>query len=449
VKEVLKIGDSELESVGTRPAIRLRNEVLAVVHLQEALSLGLNGSHEEAKDPRMPVVIVDCEEKKIGLGVDKVIGTGEIVIKSLSRHYREIEGLIGASILGNGRIALIVDVEALVRQYYHGEGNERTFTDSNIFNFQASIRRSDGIPVALERPTGENETDESSEVLEVSEVPEGEEVLVGEELPSGGDNVPEVAVEAVEDPQAESTGYEAQTGESQEVSEVLAGEEVPESGEEAEGAQESPSPEELAQEISEGKGALLEEIHNAGAIQASMAVSKLTGQEIRVSFPESQIITLSDVANNLGGEEVPVGGIYVGLAGELSGGMLIVLPEEHLLKFHEFLYRQQSGTCTSLEEVDFSGISELGNILSASFICAMSDETKLGIKNEAPEIIVDMCLSVIDSVLARFNQPGERILLTKALLFISESEEVVCHLLMFLEPESLQRLIDVLGSELG
>jgi two-component system chemotaxis sensor kinase CheA len=62
-------------------------------------------------------VVLDYEDKRIGLGVDRIIGTGEIVIKSLSRHYREIQGLIGASILGNGRIALIVDVEAMIRHY--------------------------------------------------------------------------------------------------------------------------------------------------------------------------------------------------------------------------------------------------------------------------------------------------------------------------------------------
>ena len=63
-------------------------------------------------------------------------------------------------------------------------------------------------------------------------------------------------------------------------------------------------------------------------------------------------------------------------------------------------------------------------------------------KSEPAEISVDMCQSVIDSVLARFNLPGERVLLTKALLFSSGTEEVVCHLLMFMEPDSLNAMID-------
>ena len=63
---------------------------------------------------RLPVVVVDFEGRKIGLEVERIHGTREVVIKSLSRHYREVDGLIGASILGNGKIALIVDVETMI-----------------------------------------------------------------------------------------------------------------------------------------------------------------------------------------------------------------------------------------------------------------------------------------------------------------------------------------------
>ncbi len=59
-------------------------------------------------------MIVEFEGTKIGLEVERIIGTREVVIKSLSRHYREVAGFIGASILGNGTIALIVDVPSLI-----------------------------------------------------------------------------------------------------------------------------------------------------------------------------------------------------------------------------------------------------------------------------------------------------------------------------------------------
>ena len=188
----------------------------------------------------------------------------------------------------------------------------------------------------------------------------------------------------------------------------------------------------------------VKEINNEGAVQASMALSRLTSREIRVSFPESQIIKLGEIPDLLGGPEAPVGGIYVGIEGDLEGGIMMVLPATGMLAFHDQMYGHPQGTCQCIEQVDMSAISELGNILAASFINAISNGTKLTVKSDSPEISVDMCEPVIDSVLARFSQPGERILFTKALIYSEGSDEVACHLLMFLVPESMRALSEVL-----
>jgi hypothetical protein len=57
-----------------------------------------------------------------------------------------------------------------------------------------------------------------------------------------------------------------------------------------------------------------------------------------------------------------------------------------------------------------------------------------------------MCLSAIDSVLARFNQPGDQLLLTEAAIYGGGMENVVCHQIMFLEPDSLRRLMESLAA---
>jgi two-component system chemotaxis sensor kinase CheA len=470
VKEVLKVGEGELKSVGTRPAIRLRDEVLAVVHLREALEMrsGGNGSSAEGEDRRMPVVIVDYEEKKIGLGVDRVIGTGEIVIKSLSRHYREIEGLIGASILGNGKIALIVDVEALVRQYYYGATAENAITDSGIFSFQElNAGHSDSAKSPVGRRPTEAAAEEGGSAVGEKAAEQQQTQAPGIEaerqsqtgVDAGGQEtgdrtetgdvegedveVTELEVEDVEEQEPPAAGEDEQqveAGQAENVEVLVL--EVPEPSEAADEDDQQANPDqELDEELKESKGPLIEEIHNTGAIQASIALSRLTGSEVRVSFPESQIVQLGEVAGFCGGEETPVGGLYVGIEGSLDGAILMVIPVPSMLRFHERILRLAPGACTSLEEVDLSAVSELGNILASSFINAISDGAQLNVKSEVPEISVDMCQPVIDSVLARFNPPGDRILLTKALIYSEENEEVVCHLLMFLETESLRKLV--------
>jgi two-component system chemotaxis sensor kinase CheA len=70
------------------------------------------------KDPgslneRSLIVVVETGTKKIGLGVDEILGRQQVVLKSLERHLHKVDGLMGATILGDGCVAPILDVAAL------------------------------------------------------------------------------------------------------------------------------------------------------------------------------------------------------------------------------------------------------------------------------------------------------------------------------------------------
>ncbi len=404
VREILKASESILRTVGNRNVILLRSEVLALVNLGSALQ---NGNADGRADldarpvPGHPVVVVDFEGRKIGLEVDSIHGTREVVIKSLSRHYREVEGLIGASILGNGKIALIVDVETLISQHHRS-------SDAVGIKSRASVveagRRETAAEAARPEPVAKREA-----------VPTAAQEPVPVPAPQPA---PAGAAPAAKD--AASAPAQSAPAASQPI-------------------------EELAKIVAGAKGRLLEDVNNQGAIQASMSLTQLTGQEIRVSFPESRLVAIKDVAEIMGGEESTVGGIYVGVQGDLAAGMLLVIPEAYLLLMDDVLHRRPTGTATQIAEVDLSAISEAGNILASCFINAMADASRLNLSPEVPEISIDMCLPVIDSVLARFNQPGDNLLLTQAVIYGGGLENAVCHQVLFLEPDSLRKLLDALA----
>ena len=67
---------------------------------------------EPAEDQRL-VVVVEAGRKKIGLVVDELLGQQQVVVKSLEKNLHKVEGLMGATILGDGRVAPIIDVTAL------------------------------------------------------------------------------------------------------------------------------------------------------------------------------------------------------------------------------------------------------------------------------------------------------------------------------------------------
>ncbi|HSV94111.1 MAG TPA: chemotaxis protein CheA, partial [Desulfobacterales bacterium] len=117
VREITRTGPGNLGSVGRHRVLRLREDVLALIHLNDALGVGAAGAPDARDRGGRPALVVEHEGRRICLEVDRIEGAREIVIKSLSRNYREVEGLIGATILGTGRIALIVDAEALIRRF--------------------------------------------------------------------------------------------------------------------------------------------------------------------------------------------------------------------------------------------------------------------------------------------------------------------------------------------
>ena len=384
VREIVKTNESILRTVGTRRVMLLRNEVLALVNLGTALQ-DEKAERSTELQAGYPIVVVDFEGKKIGLEVERIHGTREVVIKSLSRHFREVEGLIGASILGNGKIALIVDVETLINLHHHHNGRGAA-AGKAAGVFEVAARASPLSASAASAPTDVSAPNPPSPV-----------------------EVPPAA--PPEDEQTEQSIAELAL--------IVAGE----------------------------KGKLLEEVHNAGAIQASISLSQFTGKEIRVSFPESRLVAIRDVAELLGGEEATVGGIYVGVSGELTGGILLVIPESNLLKIDDMLHGRPVGTAKQVADVDISAMSEMGNILSCCFINAIADSENIAANAEVPEMSIDMCLPVIDSVLARFNQPGDSLLLTEASIYGGGMDDVVCHQLLFMEPDSLRRLMEALSGK--
>lgn len=111
VMEALRIMPSEIQTISTRPAIKLRGHVLPLVRLRQALGFP-PATHTQKYEY---VVAVRWGKLEMGLIVDTLIGEQEMVVKSLGALVGEAEGISGAAILGDGRVALIVDVPGLFK----------------------------------------------------------------------------------------------------------------------------------------------------------------------------------------------------------------------------------------------------------------------------------------------------------------------------------------------
>ncbi|KAB3535860.1 chemotaxis protein CheA [Alkaliphilus pronyensis] len=108
IKEITTISQRTIRRVQNNEVVLYRNNTLPILRLSSLLQVEAN--QNEAED--YIVVIVKKGEKTAGIVVDHLIGQQEIVIKSLGKYLSNVKGIAGATILGNGSVALIVDTNS-------------------------------------------------------------------------------------------------------------------------------------------------------------------------------------------------------------------------------------------------------------------------------------------------------------------------------------------------
>jgi two-component system chemotaxis sensor kinase CheA len=107
--ESLQMDDRDMRTVsGGGHLVHVRGEYLPVVALHDLFCLPRNSE----KQSRI-VVIVEAEGKKVALLVDDLMGQHQVVIKSLESNFRKLPGISGATIMGDGKVAMILDVSVL------------------------------------------------------------------------------------------------------------------------------------------------------------------------------------------------------------------------------------------------------------------------------------------------------------------------------------------------
>jgi len=111
VLEVLRVHRENIYSVNQRPVIKMRDSVLPLVSVEEVLF-----GFEENDENKVwqYVVVVGIAEKRYGIKVDGLVGQKEVVIKSLGNYFGKVQGIAGSTIMGDGSVVMIVDVNELL-----------------------------------------------------------------------------------------------------------------------------------------------------------------------------------------------------------------------------------------------------------------------------------------------------------------------------------------------
>ncbi len=108
VLETVVVTADQIKYVNRRPVVRLRDTILPIVDLMELL---FNNPPRERH--QINVVVVGLAERKLGVVVDSLLGQEEVVIKAIGEYLGHVRGIAGATIMGDGRVRLIIDLAGL------------------------------------------------------------------------------------------------------------------------------------------------------------------------------------------------------------------------------------------------------------------------------------------------------------------------------------------------
>lgn len=150
----------------------------------------------------------------------------------------------------------------------------------------------------------------------------------------------------------------------------------------------------------------LSKVARDGAVRAGRGLSGLMGQEILIHVPDVRMGTKSDACDAVGGPEALVLGAYLEMSGDIMGHVVLLFPEQRALACVDLMCGQPVGTTRVPDEMAFSAIGELGNIVGSAFVNALADHTNLVLHPSPPQILHDMAIALVESVYAEVLAQG-------------------------------------------
>jgi two-component system chemotaxis sensor kinase CheA len=120
IVETIQARQEQVSSIAARAQVfRLRDDYLPIVRLYDLF--GVEPQHTDLLDGLL--MIVEADGKRVGLFVDELMSQQQVVIKSLETNFRPVLGLAGATMLGDGRVALILDIPGVIARFQNKEAH--------------------------------------------------------------------------------------------------------------------------------------------------------------------------------------------------------------------------------------------------------------------------------------------------------------------------------------
>lgn len=158
---------------------------------------------------------------------------------------------------------------------------------------------------------------------------------------------------------------------------------------------------------------VVREMGNIGLGHAATALASMTGKSYGITIPEVEAVPLEEIPMRLGGGEQCTAGIYMPIVGQCAGHIAFLMPWECAQSLIQMLIGSAPKTPDDIGELEASVMLEVGNMINGSFLAALSDMSGLHMEATPPQLCVDMCGAVLESVVAQASYADHAALTVK------------------------------------
>ncbi|MCA0969118.1 chemotaxis protein CheC [Halobacillus litoralis] len=193
---------------------------------------------------------------------------------------------------------------------------------------------------------------------------------------------------------------------------------------------------------------VLKEVGNIGAAHAATALSKLLNKKVDMHVPAVRLVEFDEVMELAGGAEKEVVSVFLRIEGEAPGSMFFILSPEQGEEFVERMTGMKTDVFNPDDEMAVSALQELGNILSGSYLTALSDFTHLDLHPSVPSLTLDMVGAILSFGLIELSQVSDQAIVIDTSLTDTEhsdAEAIKGHFFLFPDPNSYDPLFKALG----
>lgn len=189
---------------------------------------------------------------------------------------------------------------------------------------------------------------------------------------------------------------------------------------------------------------VMKEISSIGTSHAATALSKLLQKEIRISIPEINILGYEETVDRLGYIEELVAATLVRMSNQINGLMLFVFKMDLANTVLGKLIGKEYESFEELDELAYSALEEVGNIIICSYVNAFTQLVGVEIDLSVPSSTVNMLGGVLTVPMAEYGYVTDKLMYINA-EFIVDGKKLSDGLLMLPDIESLNRILEKLG----